>query len=135
MQCSIMKLNTKFIKSLFQNIEQIYHLKWITQRDHYMTLEDDKIRLMIGSDRWEEGVTLSFISKSKNEFYYLWDIMEKNALPSDTALFYTVAEKALSDTLNDDDGVIHLFKVLLERYCSEALRGNFSKLGKGRELC
>lgn len=121
-----MKLNIEFIKAQFQNIAQTYHLKWAKENEYHLELENDKVEISIGAERWEEGVNLSFTNKQQKEFYYLWDIMEKNSLPNDTALFYTSTEKVLSDTLNDDDGVIHLFKVVLERYCQEALQGNFS---------
>ena len=128
-----MKLNTNFIKAQFQNIEQLYHLKWITVRDHYMTLEDDKIRLMIGSDRWEEGVTLSFTNKAKNEFYYPWDLDVKNGFPENEDKHLNEQEQNYMFTITDDEKSIYSFRIMLERYCPEALRGDFSKLGKGRK--
>lgn len=127
-----MKLNITFIKQQFQNIEQTYHLKWTTVNDYDMTLENDKVEISIGAERWEEGVIMSYTNKQKKEFYYIGDLLDKNALPYDSELFYTASEKLLSDTLNDDDGAIHYFRVVLERYCQEVLQGNFSILGKGR---
>lgn len=127
-----MKLNTEFVKAQFQNIAQTYHLNWIKDDEYLMTLENDKVRIKIGAERWEDGVILSFTNKLEREFYYIGDLLDKNSLPYDSELFYTASEKILSDTLNDDDGAIHYFSVVLERYCQEALQGNFSKLGKGR---
>ena len=128
-----MKLHTEFIKAQFQNIAQTYHLKWIKESDYGIALENDKIEISMSAERWEEGVTMSLTNKQQKEFYYVWDLDIKNGFAKNMDNHLSIQEKEyMVNSLPDDEKLIYSFKIMLERYCQEALQGNFSKLGKGR---
>ena len=127
-----MKLNIAFIKNQFQNIVETYQLRWTRESEYGIDMENDKIEISIGAERYEDGVVLSFINKQQKEFYYVWDLDVKNGFPENEDKHLNEQEENYMLTIPDDDKLIYSFRIMLERYCQEALQGNFSKLGKGR---
>jgi|GEM_PF-1827927 len=126
-----MKLNTEFIKNQFAGIAETYHLHWSGAGDYGLSLGDSRVQLDFTTDRWEEGISLSLTNKNKNEFYQLWDLEEKNGFEPFSNSYLDAGEKMQLRSLDGNDAAVFTFRVLLERYCREALRGDFVKLGKG----
>ncbi|MBX7227708.1 MAG: hypothetical protein K1X55_16860 [Chitinophagales bacterium] len=127
-----MKIDIAFIKNQFQNIVETYHLRWTRESEYGIVLENDKIKISMSTDRYEDGVVIHITNKIQNEFYYVWDLDVKNGFPENEDKHLNEQEENYMLTIPDDDKLIYSFRIMLERYCQEALQGNFSKLGKGR---
>jgi hypothetical protein len=126
-----MKINIEYLKEQFKNIIQQANLK-ITLEDEYgAVFQNDKIRLSFSTDRWEDGVSLSLTDKIRNEFYHPWDLEEKKGFQKSGLSFLSPAESSHFKSLPGDDGIIYVFRILLERYCQKELLGDFSEIMPG----
>ena len=91
-----MEINAKFIKEQFKNITQVYDLEWTLEDEYQLKLENKKVRIYFGTERWDDGIMLSLRNKIKNEFYYPSHIRSKMGFEN----FDTTLTQEEKNTLN-----------------------------------
>jgi len=126
-----MKIDIKILKEQFDNIKTTYNLNWKNVSEYGGFLENNKIEITIITERWEEGVTVAITNKEKNEFYYLDDLFAKKGFSNYTE-YLTENEKNIEKELTENHAIIFNFRVFLEKYCTDVLSGDFSKIGSGK---
>ncbi|WP_299674428.1 hypothetical protein [uncultured Dokdonia sp.] len=125
-----MKINIEFIQQQFENIAQQYKLKWINITDWTRELINDKVRLSFGTERWEDGMTVTIENEMTNDFYYINHIEEILGFEVFGNEFFTSEDNIYYESLTrGNDKIVFYFRILLERYCQKALSGDFSELG------
>jgi len=121
-----MKTNLKFIKEQFKNIVKTYNLKWVSEGEYGIKVENNKVSIIIESERWESGYILLLFDKIKNKSYLFDEILiEKEGEYDSTDFYLTEEEKIISENLPQneefDDYNIYLFRIILEKYAVEIL--------------
>jgi hypothetical protein len=127
-----MEINAKFIKEQFKNITQVYGLEWTLEDEYQLKLENKKVRIYFGTERWDDGIMLSLKNKIKNEFYYTDDIEKNKGFDDFEAPLSQEEKNTLKNLKEGNDKIIFAFRILLEKHCQDVLNGDFSSLGAGK---
>ncbi|MCB9232914.1 MAG: hypothetical protein H6581_14720 [Bacteroidia bacterium] len=125
-------MNKEFIKSQFNEIKSIYELKWTKFEDEWVCLENDKIEIEILKDRFEDGLIANIVHKLSGEFFTPIDLMQIKGF-NKMADFLTPDELDRKNSLDADDVIIFVFRILMEKHVSEMLSGNFTPYPPGRK--
>ncbi|MCB9235374.1 MAG: hypothetical protein H6581_27210 [Bacteroidia bacterium] len=125
-------LNKTFIKDQFKNIKEQYNLNWQGETDHRMTIENESLAIYFGKDPRESGMLISVTDKARNEFYFSKDLLRRKGYQKFSEIFNQKEGEVIME-LDDDEALVTMLKILLEKHCQDVLSGDFSNVGPGRK--
>ena len=127
-----MKINAKFIKEQFKDICQKHNLELIAEDEYQLEYQNKSVIVYFGTERWEDGLIVHLTNKMNDEFYYPWDIEKSKGFEGFEGPLNQEEKNTLKTLKEGNDKIIFAFRILLERYCKDALNGDFTSLGEGK---
>lgn len=119
-----------FIEEQYRTLTKVYSLKSKLKNYYSFILENEYVEIFYFSEYRSDngGIGFGITNKKRMNSY---DVFEKER----NIDFITPEQRAYLDSIQDMvERFIFISRILIEKYCLDALEGDFSSLGDGKPL-